>query len=124
MHVLAETPKSIFFTLLYMFTTAKTQAFEIPALYSRGSPIRTNNIDVFRSRKQILYKQFVLAKLYSFKACKNYFRKNIKSVGFSNPQNFLRVRSPVKKVVLIIIKTKDFLRIVSNKNFLVKFLQI
>ena len=56
--------------------------------------------------------------------CKNYFRENIRNIGFSNLQKFLAIQTSVKKVVLIIIKTKDFLRIVFTKNFLVKFLYI
>ena len=52
------------------------------------------------------------------------FSSNIKSIGFSNPQNFLQKQIPVKKVVLITIKTKYILRIIFNKNFLVKFLHI
>ena len=68
---------------------------EIPALYSPDFLIRTKSIEVFHSHKQILQKQIVLVKLCSLKVCKNYFCQNIKSTGFSNPQNFLWIQIPV-----------------------------
>ena len=55
---------------------------------------------------------------------KNYFRQNIKSISFSNPQKFIGIQIPVKKVILIIIKAKDFLRIVFKKDFLIKVQQV
>ena len=89
----------------------------IPALCSPDFPILYNNIEVLRSHKQILLKQLVLVKLCSLKVCKELFVKTSKVLAFSNHKSFF------KKVVLIII-TKDFVRIVFKKDFLVMVLHV
>ena len=123
MYLLAGTPKLISLYFLYLSTTTKTLVLEIPALYSPDSPVRTNNTDVFRSHKQILKKTCSCNTLFA-SSVQKLFQSNIKIIGFSNQQNFLRKQIPVKKVVLIVLKTKDILMIVFNKNFQVKFLHI
>ena len=57
------------------------------------------------------------------KCAKTIFIKTSKVLAFLI-QNFIGIKIPVKKVVLIIIKTKDFLRIILKKDFLVKVLHV